>query len=51
VIATLEVELGIDPDALTKLHSDSISFTDAYTDPRIIDCGRRDCQRSRRWRA
>jgi hypothetical protein len=49
VIAELEAELGIDPDALTKLRSDpNVSFTDAHTDPRIIDCGRPDCQKRRR---
>jgi hypothetical protein len=45
VIAQLETELGIDPDALTKLRSDpNVSFTDAHTDPRIIDCGRSQCR-------
>ncbi|MEW2635950.1 hypothetical protein AB0903_31010 [Streptomyces sp. NPDC048389] len=45
VIATLETELGIDPDALTKLRSDpNVSFTDAYADPRLIDCGRSQCR-------
>lgn len=45
-IAKLEVELGIDPDALTKLRSDpNVSFTDAYANPRLIDCGRPDCQK------
>lgn len=45
VIAELETELGIDPDALTKLYSDpNVSVIDAYTDPRIIDCGRPQCR-------
>jgi hypothetical protein len=45
VIAQLETELGIDPDALTKLRSDpTVSFTDAHADPRLIDCGRSRCR-------
>lgn len=44
VIAELEAELGIDPDALTKLRQHS-GFVEAYADPRIIDCGRFKCRR------
>lgn len=43
VIAELEVELGIDPDALTRLRLHS--FVEGYADPRIIDCGRSKCGR------
>ncbi|MFS0697767.1 hypothetical protein [Streptomyces nitrosporeus] len=48
-IAQLEVDTGIDPDALTKLQADpNVSFTDAYADPDIIDCGRARCRERRR---
>lgn len=44
-IAELEVDTGIDPDALTKLHADPhVSVTDAYADPRLIDCGNPRCR-------
>ncbi len=48
-IAELEAETGIDPDALTNLQADpSVSFTDAYADPSLIDCGNRQCRDRRR---
>ncbi|MFB6423675.1 hypothetical protein ACFCXC_18305 [Streptomyces microflavus] len=44
-IAELEAATGIDPDALTRLQTDpAVSFTDAYADPSIIDCGRVHCR-------
>ncbi|MFD5975551.1 hypothetical protein [Streptomyces bacillaris] len=48
-IAELEAELGIDPDAVTKLQADpNVSFTDAYADPNLIDCGNKRCHDRRR---
>lgn len=48
-IAELEAELGIDPDAVTKLQADpNVSFTDTYADPDLIDCGNKRCHDRRR---
>ncbi|MEU3972355.1 hypothetical protein [Streptomyces bacillaris] len=47
--AELEAATGIDPDAVTKLQSDpNASFTDAYADPNLIDCGNKRCRDRRR---
>lgn len=46
-IAQLEVELGIDPDAVTKHQANAASFTEAYANPDLIDCGRPRCRERR----
>ncbi|MFD5041971.1 hypothetical protein ACFWNI_33515 [Streptomyces sp. NPDC058377] len=46
-IAQLEVELGIDPDAVTQFEA-SASVTEALADPDLIDCGRPHCRERRR---
>ncbi|MEU0001955.1 hypothetical protein ABZ069_34110 [Streptomyces microflavus] len=46
-IAQLEVELGIDPDAVTTYQASASSFTEAYADPDIVDCGRPRCRERR----
>ncbi|MEU5284135.1 hypothetical protein AB0G97_08960 [Streptomyces sp. NPDC020755] len=47
-IAQLEAELGIDPDALTRHQATATSFTEAYADPDLVDCGRPRCRERRR---
>lgn len=42
-IAQLEVETGIDPDAVTKFEA-SASITDSLANPDLIDCGRPRCR-------
>lgn len=44
-IAALETRLGIDPDAMRKHQANAASVTDAYANPRLIDCGRRQCSK------
>lgn len=46
-IAQLEVETGIDPDAVAKFEAGA-SLTDAFADPELIDCGRPLCRERRR---
>jgi hypothetical protein len=45
-IAELEVATGIDPDAMAKHQAQADSFTEAYCNPRIIDCRHRACRRT-----
>jgi hypothetical protein len=47
-IAQLEVETGIDPDAVTNYEANATSFAEAFANPDIVDCGRPRC-RERRW--
>lgn len=47
-IAQLEADTGIDPDALAKYQANSTSFTDAYADPDLVDCGRARCRDRKR---
>ncbi|MEU0102404.1 hypothetical protein [Streptomyces sp. NPDC006267] len=47
-IAQLEVELGIDPDAVTKHQANATDLVEAFYDPNIVDCGRPRCQERRR---
>jgi hypothetical protein len=46
-IAQLEVDTGIDPDAVAKHEANAASFTEAFANPDLIDCGRPRCKR--RW--
>ncbi|MFJ3282461.1 hypothetical protein [Streptomyces halstedii] len=42
-------QLGIDPDAVTKLQADpAVSFTESHANPNLIDCGRERCRDRRR---
>lgn len=43
-IAQLEVDIGIDPDALAKHQANATSFTEAFADPGLVDCGRARCR-------
>ncbi|MFG2589064.1 hypothetical protein [Streptomyces sp. NPDC048438] len=43
-IAQLEVDTGIDPEAVTKHQANATSITEAFADPDLIDCGRRHCR-------
>lgn len=47
-IAVLEVETGVDPDALTKLRAGWLaggSAVSAFANPDLIDCGNKRCQK------
>jgi hypothetical protein len=44
-IAQLEVETGIDPDALAKHQANAADVVEAFADPGLIDCGRARCKR------
>ena len=43
-IAQLEVELGIDPDAMAKHQANATSITESLANPDLIDCGRPHCR-------
>lgn len=45
IIAQLEQELGIDPDAMAKLFQGDLVAN--FSNPRLIDCGRQQCRRNR----
>ncbi|MBK3556288.1 hypothetical protein JHN55_07010 [Streptomyces sp. MBT56] len=47
-IAQLEADTGIDPDAVAKYQASATSFTEAYADPDLVDCGRPRCRERRR---
>ncbi|MFE7791304.1 hypothetical protein [Streptomyces sp. NPDC057460] len=44
-IAELEADTSIDPDAVAKHEANASSFTDAFANPALIDCGRSHCKR------
>lgn len=47
VIAQLEAETGVDPDAVVKLFWNAASLTASFADPRLIDCGNPRCRKRR----
>ncbi|MGW0566086.1 hypothetical protein [Streptomyces tauricus] len=47
LIARLEVELGIDPNAMTTL-KEGMSITDALCNPNLISCSNEACEARRR---
>jgi hypothetical protein len=47
-IAQLEADTGIDLDAVAKHEANATSFTEAYTNPDLIDCGNQRCRERRR---
>ncbi|MFE9381391.1 hypothetical protein [Streptomyces sp. NPDC006855] len=47
-IAQLEADTGIDPDAVTKYEAAAVSFTEAFYNPDIVDCGREHCRDKKR---
>lgn len=48
VIAELERDTGINPQAVAELEQDdTLSFTDRYANPRLVDCGNRWCKNRR----
>lgn len=47
LIARLEADLGIDPEAITRL-TERVSFTDAYLNPNLIGCDSKACEARRR---
>ncbi|MEV7871496.1 hypothetical protein AB0P17_36600 [Streptomyces sp. NPDC088124] len=46
-IAALEAATGINPDAPALHRANAASFTEAFANPEIIDCGRPRCARRR----
>jgi hypothetical protein len=43
-IAQLEADTGIAPDAVAKHEANASSFTEAFANPDLIDCGNRRCR-------
>ncbi|WP_327329851.1 hypothetical protein OG279_09590 [Streptomyces sp. NBC_01201] len=44
-IAQLEVDTGIDPDALAKHQANATSLTESLANPDLIDCGMARCRK------
>jgi hypothetical protein len=44
LIAQLEVDTGIDPDAMANHQANAGSFTEAYSNPSLIDCRHKACR-------